>query len=411
MNFDLNWFLTVPGMFISAGVLLLVVAIIVLIVSSAKGKKEKKKVEKVTPATPDVKVDAAVVNGAAVVNTPQTGNVPNQMPVDVLQQQNIPMMQQQNVPSDLGVQPASVNNGMPQVNVMPMPGQMQVETLQSFQNIPQPNIGMTQNIPIVEPAPMVQEVQVVKPAPMVQSAPIVEPAPMIQEVPIVEPAPMMQGAPIVEPAPMVQEVPIAEPAPMMQSAPIVEPAPMVQEVPIAEPAPMMQNAPIIEPTPMVQEVQNVEPVSTTATPIGMVPTATVTPVMQSTPMMQTSQEVESLSYNQPVASYQNNAYVDNTNSYANVQNENVGVMPVASVAPTTQPVIYGGASPIVSDLNIGQNTQHQIYGGANPLENTQSMPIMSTPVSNQTESVMPYGDASFSQTVPVTNDIHSSVQQ
>ena len=387
MNFDLNWFLTVPGMFISAGVLLLVVAIIVLIVSSAKGKKEKKKVEKVTPATPEVKVDAAVVNGAAVVNTPQTGNVPNQMPVDVLQQQNIPMMQQQNVPSDLGVQPASVNNGMPQVNVMPMPGQMQVETLQSFQNIPQPNIGMTQNIPIVEPAPMVQEVPVVKPAPMVQSAPIVEPAPMIQEVPIVEPAPMMQ------------------------SAPIVEPAPMVQEVPIAEPAPMMQNAPIIEPTPMVQEVQNVEPVSTTATPIGMVPTATVTPVMQSTPMMPTSQEVESLSYNQPVASYQNNAYVDNTNSYANVQNENVGVMPVASVAPTTQPVIYGGASPIVSDLNIGQNTQHQIYGGANPLENTQSMPIMSTPVSNQTESVMPYGDASFSQTVPVTNDIHSSVQQ
>ena len=330
MNFDLNWFLTVPGMFISAGVLLLVVAIIVLIVSSAKGKKEKKKVEKATPATPDVKAAAAVVSDAAIVNAPQTGNVPNQMPVDVLQQQNIPMMQQQNVPSDLGVQPAIVNNGMPQVNVMPVPSQMPAP---GFQNVAQPNIGMTQNIPIVEPAPM------------------------------------------------------------------------------------MPEAPVVEPTPMVQEVQSVEPVPAMTTPAGMVPTTPVTPVMQSTPLMQsvpmvqTSPEVESLSYNQPVASYQPNAYADNTNGYANVQNENVGVMPVASVAPATQPVIYGGASPIVSDLNFGQNMQHQIYGGANPLENTQSMPIMSTPVSNQTESVMPYGEASFSQTAPVTNGVPGSIQQ
>ena len=378
MNFDLNWFLTVPGMFISAGVLLLVVAIIVLIVSSAKGKKEKKKVEKATPATPEVKAAAAVVSDAAIVNAPQTGNVPNQMPVDVLQQQNIPMMQQQNVPSDLGVQPAIVNNGMPQVNVMPVPSQMPAP---GFQNVAQPNIGMTQNIPIVEPAPM------------------------------------MQSVPIVEPTPMVQEVPIVEAAPMMQNAPIVEPAPMVQEAPIVEPAPMMPEAPVVEPTPMVQEVQSVEPVPAMTTPAGMVPTTPVTPVMQSTPLMQsvpmvqTSPEVESLSYNQPVASYQPNAYADNTNGYANVQNENVGVMPVASVAPATQPVIYGGASPIVSDLNFGQNMQHQIYGGANPLENTQSMPIMSTPVSNQTESVMPYGEASFSQTAPVTNGVPGSIQQ
>ena len=402
MNFDLNWFLTVPGMFISAGVLLLVVAIIVLIVSSAKGKKEKKKVEKATPATPEVKAAAAVVSDAAIVNAPQTGNVPNQMPVDVLQQQNIPMMQQQNVPSDLGVQPAIVNNGMPQVNVMLGPSQMPAP---GFQNVAQPNIGMTQNIPIVEPAPMMPEAPVVEPAPMMQSVPIVEPTPMVQEVPIVEAAPMMQNAPIVEPAPIVQE------------APIVEPAPMMPEAPVAEPAPMMPEAPVVEPPPMVQEVQSVEPVPAMTTPAGMVPTTPVTPVMQSTPLMQsvpmvqTSPEVESLSYNQPVASYQANAYADNTNGYANVQNENVGVMPVASVAPATQPVIYGGASPIVSDLNFGQNMQHQIYGGANPLENTQSMPIMSTPVSNQTESVMPYGEASFSQTAQVTNGVPGSIQQ
>ena len=42
--------------------------------------------------------------------------------------------------------------------------------------------------------------------------------------------------------------------------------------------------------------------------------------------------------------------------------------------PSPEPVIYGGANPIVPEINI-QEPQHQIYGGANPLENTQSIPI------------------------------------
>ena len=41
---------------------------------------------------------------------------------------------------------------------------------------------------------------------------------------------------------------------------------------------------------------------------------------------------------------------------------------------SSEPVIYGGASPIVSDINFNQNTDHQIYGGADPLENTQPVP-------------------------------------
>ena len=45
---------------------------------------------------------------------------------------------------------------------------------------------------------------------------------------------------------------------------------------------------------------------------------------------------------------------------------------VAQLSP--EPVIYGGANPIVPEINI-QEPQHQIYGGANPLENTQSIPI------------------------------------
>ena len=55
----------------------------------------------------------------------------------------------------------------------------------------------------------------------------------------------------------------------------------------------------------------------------------------------------------------------------------------ANVTPIAeQPVIYGGANPIVPEINI-QEPQHQIYGGANPLENTQSIPISNLVGPNQ----------------------------
>lgn len=61
-NFDLNWFTSVPGMLISCGVLLLIVALIVFIVSSAKGKKEKNplKEENVAAAVPAPAVPPAL---------------------------------------------------------------------------------------------------------------------------------------------------------------------------------------------------------------------------------------------------------------------------------------------------------------------------------------------------------------
>ena len=41
MNFNFDWFLTVPGILITCGVLVLIIALIVFIVSSVKGKKER----------------------------------------------------------------------------------------------------------------------------------------------------------------------------------------------------------------------------------------------------------------------------------------------------------------------------------------------------------------------------------
>ena len=41
MNFDLSWFTTIPGLFITGGVILLIIALVILIITGKKTKKEK----------------------------------------------------------------------------------------------------------------------------------------------------------------------------------------------------------------------------------------------------------------------------------------------------------------------------------------------------------------------------------
>ena len=62
--------------------------------------------------------------------------------------------------------------------------------------------------------------------------------------------------------------------------------------------------------------------------------------------------------------------------------------------PAVEPVIYGGASPAVGNVNITNNQPHQIYGGADPMENTQpipsvsQVPVQSAPVVNAAPQIM-----------------------
>ena len=51
-----------------------------------------------------------------------------------------------------------------------------------------------------------------------------------------------------------------------------------------------------------------------------------------------------------------------------------------------EPVIYGGANPNVTDLNLNSEP-HQIYGGADPMANTQTIPTI--PVATNPEPVVP----------------------
>ncbi|MEG2283449.1 MAG: hypothetical protein RSB99_02345 [Bacilli bacterium] len=68
ISFSLDWFLTIPGMFISGGVLLLIIALVIFIVTSAKSKKEKINEEDMEtpvisekPITPEMEAVSPVV--------------------------------------------------------------------------------------------------------------------------------------------------------------------------------------------------------------------------------------------------------------------------------------------------------------------------------------------------------------
>ncbi len=68
------------------------------------------------------------------------------------------------------------------------------------------------------------------------------------------------------------------------------------------------------------------------------------------------------------------------------------IAPVEMASPVVEaPTIYGGASPVVPNINI-DNQPHQIYGGANPMDNTQTLPVMepeSISTSTVTDPIQP----------------------
>lgn len=91
MNFDIEWFTTVPGLLISLGVLLLFVALISLILSTGKKKKELKgkDVDTEVAVNPE-NIDAPIVNADAVVVEQVYEQVPTEdVAVPALQNDNV----------------------------------------------------------------------------------------------------------------------------------------------------------------------------------------------------------------------------------------------------------------------------------------------------------------------------------
>lgn len=310
MNFDFGWFLTIPGMLITGGVLLLVIALIIFIATSSKKDKNKNQNAEVNEAS-QMGAQTMVENPQQMVAAPSIG--PDAGVVGA-----IPEM------SDMG-QVASP---------MDIPPVMQ-----------QPMLGM-------EPMPMVSETPVMDPT-------------LMSTVPEVAPVTMEAPAMDVNPIP-VADAPLEPLAPTVDLTPPTEPAPYVV-------SPVQEN---ISAAPL----ENVTP---EAMPFGGSVTPEVAPEI--TPVEQA-----------PV----------------NVVSQPEIMMPEAAPMVTeAQPTIYGGASPLVPEINV-DNQSHQIYGGADPLENTQAMsvPVASdvvnpAPVMPEMSMPSPAMDTVMQPEVPVVEEV------
>ena len=325
MEFSLEWFTSIPGLLITGGVLLLLIALIILIATSGKKKKEKKGENAQVAEQPAPSPQMAAVPQP----TAQTGAAP---------EMNSPAVSAGNI-MDI---PAPVA-AMPQPGVMPnQNATMQMPTTE----VPPVMDPMTQ--PTVQQTPVV-EANVVTPELMSQT---LEPTPgvntntninTVQESVITEPT---QDLPHLEQQPVIPTVDLSAPVQEMPSiAPAVDSNPFqpMATAPIVEPTPV-QEAPTIAPTIEQTPVQGIAP--------AIAPTVEATPIQEVSPVAPTIEQAPTIPTITPAVE-----------------------QPIQQEQPVQQgPVIYGGANPIVPEINI-QQPQHQIYGGANPLENTQSIPI------------------------------------
>ena len=332
MDFDLSWFATVPGMFITGGVLLLIIALIILLITGKNSKKEK--------------MAKAAVSENANVPTQQNQNVVDQVsPVS-----NSPVMG--------GIPDASTSNNVVQGD--------------SFVNQQSVNMPMGQ-VPMetqFAPMPMATEPTTVTPN-VVENAPVanvgVAPTVPMGEVPAVSPEVAFNAQPVepVLPTNFVQPTEAVQPA--INTQPIGVTQEVVSPIPAInfnnnQQANGMQNGFVMpeEPVPVVQ------PVNPASTEIAVPEVLNVPSPLDSTSVPTVSNAVAPIPpIIEPVS------MVENTVPQVDVPTVQESVAVVPPSTPT--PVIYGGASPAVTDFNVNQEN-HQIYGGADPLQNTQSIP-------------------------------------
>ena len=321
MDFSLDWFTSIPGLLITAGVLLLLIALIILI---ATRKKKKDTLAENTDAAATQPAPDASPQAEAVA-------MPTATPTGAVPEMNSP----------------ALSTG----TIMDIPAPVDVAPQQPTD----PNMANTMAMPTMDtttPAPAVTPVD-----PMAQ--------PSVQEMPTAEATPVMPT----EVTPVAPEpvAPAAEPAPAM---PTVDPMAAPEVAPIAPTVAPEPVAPAVEPTPAMPTVDSmpapeVAPIAPTVAPEPVAPAVEPASAMPTVDPMET-----------PVA-----------DATATVAPEQVtpaveSIAPVADQTAQQGPVIYGGANPIVPEINI-QEPQHQIYGGANPLENTQSIPISNLVGPNQ----------------------------
>ncbi len=290
-NFDLSFFTSIPGMLITGGVLLLLIALVIFIATGSKKDKKGKKGEtqnveasvanNTVVATPTV--DTSVATEPVVMPTVETQPVTAVQPVDTVNVVNagnagnavsdnssistntmdnsVPTVE--NAPVDVIVkaeEPAVVQTETPQVEV-PKPVEPVITPMEEVQSNSNTNINANEPINVVPPTPVVSE-PINSPNTEVAEAPTItivdkeESTPQV-EIPKEEPKPIYGGA-----SPVIPKIDVGEEhRPIYGGADPLEntgaiPTINSQEIPTVTP-----SIPTIEKEPTVESV---EPVTVTA---------------------------------------------------------------------------------------------------------------------------------------------------
>lgn len=293
-SFSLDWFMTIPGMLITGGVIFLIIALVIFIIT---GNKKTKTNKEVVAAQDSSKQEAAVVATPAVGQAVTTSE---------------PVVTPQSVVTSESVVPTPLVSSMAE-KVAPKEAEPAVFTA-----------PIPQNVAPVPPQPVVnnQVPNIAEQSATVPTTPVVN-QPVVTEVPVKEeqketiqtssfdmPRPIYGGAsPIVPNVPHEEEHrPIyggANPLENTQSVPIVSQRPVVtEEVKVSVPTveiPTVQVTPNVTPTVAPQATNDIfASNSVAATPVApqaVKPTVAVQPaVSQSQPAVSQSQpeEIESL---------------------------------------------------------------------------------------------------------------------
>ena len=278
-TFSLDWFMTIPGMLITGGVLFLMIALIIFIVTGNKKTKTKKEVveaqdaskqEAAVAATPIVGQSTVATNEQAV--TPQVQ--PSPQPVitnEPVMPSPVSSMAEKTVTQE--IEPAVFTATLPQ-DVTPQPTFNSQVSNPVGQSIPVVNPTVTENVNTVVPPVVSTQTQVVQTpvVPTIEQTPIVN-QPVTPEITVKEekkevmqtpsfdmPRPIYGGVSPVVPTVSHEEEhrPIyggANPLENTQSVPIVPPRPVAtKEVKVDIPTVEIPAVPV---TPSVtQQVSN-----------------------------------------------------------------------------------------------------------------------------------------------------------
>lgn len=331
-NFDLSFFTSIPGMLITGGVLLLLIALVIFIATGSKKDKKGKKgetqnveasIDNNTVATTPT-VDASVAPEPVVMPTVETQPMTAQ-PVDtsnvVSDNSSIstntmdnPVPTVENAPAEVIVkseEPAVVQTETPQVEV-PKPVEPVITPTEEVQSNINTNtnkpINNMESVNVVPPTPVVSE-PVNSPNTEVAEAPTItivdkeESIPQV-EIPKEEPKPIYGGA-----SPVIPKIDVGEEhRPIYGGADPLENTGAIPTITSQEPPVVTPTIPTIEKEPTVESV---EPVTVTA-PQVEVPTietpkvevsnqeAVIPTVTESTPQVEVpstpkkEEEIESL---------------------------------------------------------------------------------------------------------------------